>query len=298
MQVRGMVGAHRPNTKSLTAHRHPLIRQKEKKRAARASQQDSRHDAGAARVPKRCTRVPLAQRPSHSSRARTHARALEPGRLACPLLAPRAQPRPRCCRAGVYAVSQQKCLCRPRSRCGTERARRALAAARRRRTTAKSHTAFNPQQLARCAAASNRAPSPRRDAQLVLVGDGGVGKTTFVKRHQTGEFEKKYVGAPRPPRAALPSGSGARRAARRRQGATPSARRGVESCPRPRPSPAREPARRPPSRSDARCGGAPAPIPHEPRRAGLQRVGHGGAGEVWRVARRVLHPGPVRHHDV
>ncbi|KAL3911940.1 MAG: hypothetical protein SGPRY_008508 [Prymnesium sp.] len=30
-------------------------------------------------------------------------------------------------------------------------------------------------------------------AQLVLVGDGGVGKTTFVKRHLTGEFEKKYV---------------------------------------------------------------------------------------------------------
>jgi GTPase SAR1 family protein len=26
------------------------------------------------------------------------------------------------------------------------------------------------------------------------VGDGGVGKTTFVKRHITGEFEKKYVG--------------------------------------------------------------------------------------------------------
>jgi small GTP-binding protein len=26
-----------------------------------------------------------------------------------------------------------------------------------------------------------------------LVGDGGVGKTTFVKRHLTGEFEKKYV---------------------------------------------------------------------------------------------------------
>merc|ERR1711937_405482 len=25
------------------------------------------------------------------------------------------------------------------------------------------------------------------------VGDGGVGKTTFVKRHVTGEFEKKYV---------------------------------------------------------------------------------------------------------
>jgi GTP-binding nuclear protein Ran len=30
--------------------------------------------------------------------------------------------------------------------------------------------------------------------KLVLVGDGGVGKTTFVKRHITGEFEKKYVG--------------------------------------------------------------------------------------------------------
>lgn len=29
--------------------------------------------------------------------------------------------------------------------------------------------------------------------KLILVGDGGVGKTTFVKRHMTGEFEKKYV---------------------------------------------------------------------------------------------------------
>lgn len=30
--------------------------------------------------------------------------------------------------------------------------------------------------------------------KLVLVGDGGVGKTTFVKRHITGEFEKRYTG--------------------------------------------------------------------------------------------------------
>jgi len=29
--------------------------------------------------------------------------------------------------------------------------------------------------------------------KLVLVGDGGTGKTTFVKRHRTGEFEKKYI---------------------------------------------------------------------------------------------------------
>ena len=29
--------------------------------------------------------------------------------------------------------------------------------------------------------------------KLLLVGDGGVGKTTFVKRHMTGEFEKRYV---------------------------------------------------------------------------------------------------------
>lgn len=30
-------------------------------------------------------------------------------------------------------------------------------------------------------------------AKVVLVGDGGVGKTTFVTRHKSGEFEQKYV---------------------------------------------------------------------------------------------------------
>ncbi|CDF35794.1 small GTP-binding protein of Ran family [Chondrus crispus] len=29
--------------------------------------------------------------------------------------------------------------------------------------------------------------------KVVLVGDGGVGKTTFVKRHISGEFEKRYL---------------------------------------------------------------------------------------------------------
>eukprot|EP00850_Spirogloea_muscicola_P019518 SM000192S04913 [mRNA] locus=s192:209170:212232:+ [translate_table: standard] len=28
--------------------------------------------------------------------------------------------------------------------------------------------------------------------KLIIVGDGGTGKTTFVKRHLTGEFEKRY----------------------------------------------------------------------------------------------------------
>jgi GTP-binding nuclear protein Ran len=31
--------------------------------------------------------------------------------------------------------------------------------------------------------------------KLVLVGDGGIGKTTFVKRHFTGTFEEKYIGS-------------------------------------------------------------------------------------------------------
>ncbi|KAI5171161.1 GTP-binding nuclear protein Ran [Nematocida sp. LUAm3] len=29
--------------------------------------------------------------------------------------------------------------------------------------------------------------------KIVLIGDGGTGKTTFVKRHMTGEFTKQYI---------------------------------------------------------------------------------------------------------
>ena len=36
--------------------------------------------------------------------------------------------------------------------------------------------------------------TPVAEFKLIMVGDGGVGKTTFVKRHLTGEFEKKYIG--------------------------------------------------------------------------------------------------------
>lgn len=30
--------------------------------------------------------------------------------------------------------------------------------------------------------------------KVVMIGDGGVGKTSFVKRHQTGEFSEIYDG--------------------------------------------------------------------------------------------------------
>ena len=46
---------------------------------------------------------------------------------------------------------------------------------------------------AQAAAAGAAAAGPDVQFKLVLVGDGGVGKTTFVKRHLTGEFEKKLA---------------------------------------------------------------------------------------------------------
>jgi len=57
-------------------------------------------------------------------------------------------------------------------------------------------------------------------------------------------------------------------------------------------------ARLPVSRSHDRRGGAPAGLYDQPRQAALLLLGHGRAGEVWRPARWVLHPRPVRHNHV
>jgi len=54
-------------------------------------------------------------------------------------------------------------------------------------------TASAPAATATKPAVADQKNAPIPKFKLLLVGDGGVGKTTFVKRHKTGEFEKKYV---------------------------------------------------------------------------------------------------------
>ena len=39
----------------------------------------------------------------------------------------------------------------------------------------------------------NQNNQQQKRIKLVLIGDGGVGKTTFTKRHKTGHFVKQYV---------------------------------------------------------------------------------------------------------
>jgi len=51
----------------------------------------------------------------------------------------------------------------------------------------------NADQLAQQLAAANAKKQNMPQFKILLVGDGGVGKTTYVKRHLTGEFEKKYI---------------------------------------------------------------------------------------------------------
>lgn len=43
------------------------------------------------------------------------------------------------------------------------------------------------------ATSSSSKATPIAEFKVVLVGDGGVGKTTLVKRHLSGEFQTKYV---------------------------------------------------------------------------------------------------------
>jgi GTPase SAR1 family protein len=79
---------------------------------------------------------------------------------------------------------------------------------------------------------------------MLLVGDGGTGKTTFVKRHVTGEFQKRYLRKPAPIHIISP------------------------------PPP-------PPSLllSNQRCRRLPNDFPHHPRSYHVPSLGHGRAGE-------------------
>lgn len=56
---------------------------------------------------------------------------------------------------------------------------------------------INPTGMSTMPGATGAAPAAPGSSiptfKLVLVGDGGVGKTTFILRHRKGYFEKRYI---------------------------------------------------------------------------------------------------------
>jgi hypothetical protein len=117
------------------------------------------------------------------------------------------------------------------------------------------------------------------------------GKTTFVKRHLTGEFEKKYERECRQRRVF-------RRLAHAAEPTQPPPNRPAP-CARRRPAPSLSLPPPPPTcRSHHWRRGPPPGLHHQPRQDPLLLLGHRRPGEVWRAARRLLHPRPVRHHHV
>jgi hypothetical protein len=75
--------------------------------------------------------------------------------------------------------------------CGTVRGW--IGVGRNKMWTIKSKNKTGVETLLEGSAAMAAQGEPQVQFKLVLVGDGSTRKTTFVKRHLTGEFEKKYV---------------------------------------------------------------------------------------------------------